>query len=323
MDKRKGLPAAVVTIGEALIRVFPEEGKGLEQSDSWRVSVAGAEANVAIGLARLGIRSCWVSKLPRTPLGRKVEWTLRGAGVDVSRVLWTEWGRVGIYLTETGITPEDVRVWYDRAYSTFCTIQPHELEWGFLKDFGVIHFTGITPALGEGPRATVEEALENAVSTGLMITLDVNYRSHLWPPDEARETLQRLFRGRVNLIICSRKDAREVFGLEGDDRALRWLRDEMQADVVVLTRGTEGAVAWDGREFVEAGAYHVRILDRIGRGDALAVGVIDGFLSGDLERGVRQGCALAALAQVRWGDPVWTSREELESLLTHGPLDRR
>lgn len=323
MKDSHGLQVSVVTLGEALIRLYPGEGRTIEQSDAWYVSVAGSEANVAIALARLGARACWVSKLPRTPLGLKVASTLLGAGVDVSHVVWTETGRVGIYLTETGITGEDLRVWYDRAGSTFTTLDPAEIQWDFLDGYELIHLTGITPALGDGPLATVEAAIENAVIRGLQVSLDVNYRSRLWTTEQARRTLLRLFRGRLKLIICSRRDARQVFGLEGDESAVRWLRNEMGADVAVLTRGADGALAWDGTDLLEVAAYRGQIVDRIGRGDAFAAGVIDGYLSGDLELGLRQGCALAALAQSRWGDPLFITREQMNALLAAGPWDRR
>lgn len=323
MKELDGLPASVVTLGEALIRLFPGEGRTLEQSDAWHVSVAGAEANVAIVLARLGVRASWISKLPRTPLGLKVASTLLAAGVDLSQVVWTDTGRVGIYLTETGITPEDLRVWYDRAGSTFTTLEPGEIRWDILDGYALMHLTGITPALGDGPLATLQAALENALARGVRVSLDVNYRSRLWTPERARRTLLELFRGRVKLIICSRKDACEVFGLEGDQRAVRWLRDEMGADVAVLTRGADGALAWDGEQLIEAEAYRAQIVDRIGRGDAFAAGLIDGYLSGDLELGLRQGCALAALAQSRRGDPLFITRGELSAVLTAGPRDRR
>lgn len=323
VDPARGTLPAVATLGEGLIRLFPGEGYTLEQSHVWRVSVGGAEANVAIALARLGVEAYWVSRLPRNPLGYKIASTLRAAGVDVTRVVWTSDGRVGTYLTETGITPEDLRIWYDRGGSTFASLRPDEISWDFLGRCGLIHFTGITPALGEAPCAAVEAAVANATARGLQVSLDVNYRSRLWPPEEARETLTRLFEGKVHLVICSRRDAKVLFGLDDDERAARWLRDRMGAAAVVVTRGAQGALAWDGRSLVQQQAYAGRIVDRIGRGDAFAAGVILGFLAHDMGLGLRRGSALAAIAQARWGDPLFASPEELEGLLAAGPGDRR
>lgn len=325
MTRSPGGSPSVVTLGEALVRLFPPEGQTLEQADIWRVSIAGAEANVAVALARLGVRVAWISKLPRTPLGRKVASTLQGAGVDIRHVVWTETGRLGIYLTEAGLTPDDLRVWYDRAGSTFSTIRPDEVDWKALTGSTLMHFTGITPALGNGPRATVEAALDRAGISGLLVSLDVNYRSQLWPPDEARQTLLELFRGRVNLLICSRKDARVVFEVEveDDELAVRQLHEEMGADASVLTLGAQGAVAWDGAHLIRVAAYPGRVVDRIGRGDAFAAGVIDGYLAGSLRLGIEEGCALAGLAQARWGDPLWVTREQLSDLLRLGPHDAR
>lgn len=313
----------VVTLGEALIRLFPDQGDTLEQASCWRVSVAGAEANVAIALAGLGVRSAWISRLPQNPLGRRIAAALRAAGVDVSRVVWADQGRVGLYFTETGITPEDVRVWYDRAHSAFADLRPEQLDWDFLGGFGLMHFTGITPALGGGPLETVRAAVREAAARGLRVSLDVNYRSRLWAPQQARRTLVELFRGRVHLLICSRKDAAVVFGQERDEEAARALQAELGAGLVVLTRGAQGALAWDGRRLAEARALSGQVVDRIGRGDAFAAGVIDGYLAGDIERGLRQGCALAAMAQARWGDPLFTTRDDVMALLGGGPADRR
>lgn len=323
MQDSKSLSRAVVTLGEALIRLFADDGRSLEQSDTWNVSVGGAEANVAVVLAQLGMRVCWLSKLPQTPLGRKIVRALQAAGVDVSHVLWTDHGRVGIYLTEQGITPEDLLVWYDRANSTFTSLTPDEIQWDFLDGFALMHLTGITPALGDGPLWTVRNALEQATARGLRISLDVNYRAQLWSPEEARRALLDLFRGRVSLVICSRKDARRVFKLDRDELALRWLQEEFGADTVVLTRGAESPLAWDGQQLLSAETYSGKIIDRIGRGDAFAAGVINGYLLGDLELGLRQGCALAAMAQARRCDQLIIRPGEVDDLMSIGPRERR
>lgn len=323
MEQRRDRGPSVVTLGEGLIRLYPEPGETLEGAAAWRVSVGGAEANVAVALAQLGVPAAWLSKLPRNPLGRRIVTTLRGAGVDVSTVVWTDQGRVGLYLTETGITPEDLRVWYDRGHSSFFSLTPDEIDAAVLARYTLMHLTGITPALGEGPRATVASAVEKAVAAGVKISFDVNFRSRLWTAPEARQALLRLFQGRVHLVICSSRDAREVFGCTSDDEAIRWLRENLGAEAVLLTRGAQGALGWDGRELFTAEAYSGQIVDRIGRGDAFAAGAIAGYLAGDVQRGLRQGCALAALAQARWGDPLCFFPDQLDALILNGPGDRR
>lgn len=314
----------VATLGEALIRLFPDDGSCLEQTDRWNVSVGGAEANVAVALAQLGVRARWISKLPNNPVGRKVVRVLRSAGVDVDYVLWTEYGRVGIYFTERGITQEDLTVWYDRSGSTFTTINAKEIEWAFLDSVSLVHLTGITPALGQGPLGTVETLLENATTRGLRVSLDVNYRAQLWGPEQAREVILDLFRGKVDLVICSSKDARTVFGIDGDgESAVRQLQEEFGAEVAVLTRGAKSPLAWDGRRILTADPYTSQALDRIGRGDAFVAGVINGFLVGDLDLGLRQGCVLAAMAQARRGDHLIFYQGEVYDLMNNGPHERR
>ncbi len=100
----------LVTLGEAMLRLWVPAGQRLEDAPAYNVTVAGAEANVAIAVARAGLSVAWLSRLPASPLGRRAAREIAGHGVDVSHVIWDESGRMGTYFVELSVPPRPVSV---------------------------------------------------------------------------------------------------------------------------------------------------------------------------------------------------------------------
>jgi 2-dehydro-3-deoxygluconokinase len=314
----------VLTIGEAMLRLSVRSGDRLETASALDVHVAGAEANVAVALASLGRRVGWFSVLPDNSLGRRVARTLSAFGVDVSAVLWRAGARLGTYFVELSDPPRPLRVIYDRAGSAVSGLTPADVPWEAVDGASVIQVSGITPALSSGCRAAVMELAHRVRDSHALWVVDVNYRARLWSSADARACLDEMAFG-AGLVVCSREDARDVFGIEGAPQAVaERLADRLEASRVVVTDGQAGAF-WTAR----AQSGHVpgipaTIVDRLGAGDALTAGVIDGLLRGDFEAGVQQGVAMAALALGIRGDQLATSRTEVDELMrgTGRRLDR-
>jgi 2-dehydro-3-deoxygluconokinase len=306
----------VVSIGETMLRFSPAQGRPLEAADTWMVDVAGAESNVAVALARLGIEAGWVSCLPDTPPGRKVAGAIRLHGVDVSRVVWTPAGRVGLYFLNPGAAPRPAAITYDRAGSAMANVDPDALDWAYIRSARIVHLTGITPALGAGPYRVVERAIAEAHSAGSLISLDVNYRSALWSPAEARRGLEPLL-AQTDLLVIGRGDARTLFpDLVGadDEATLRNLQARFQpSSAAVLTCGADGALALADGAVHRCAALRATEVDRVGRGDAFTAGFLYGFLQGGLDRALRYGAALAALKMTYPGDVSWATLKDLEA----------
>jgi 2-dehydro-3-deoxygluconokinase len=166
----------LISFGEAMIRLSPPDFKRLEQTTTLDVNIGGAELNVAIGVSRLGLKSSWVSRLPDNPLGRMIANKARELGVDISHVSWENQGRAGLYFLEFGATPRGSSVTYDRAGSSFSSIQPGELDWGqILKGVKCFHVTGITPALSTSAADVTVEALKKARKQGCTVSLEPSY----------------------------------------------------------------------------------------------------------------------------------------------------
>jgi 2-dehydro-3-deoxygluconokinase len=302
-----------VTIGETMLRLDVDPSGAPEEVDVLRLFVAGAESNVAVTLARLGLRAAWVSKLPDHVFGRRVERELRAHGVDTSRVVWDPGGRLGIYFTHVGPAPRSAIVLYDRAGSSFSRLVAEEVDWEFVGRASALHLTGITPALGPGPLAVAVRALEVAQARGAWISFDLNYRARLWTARRCREVVMPLL-ARCDLLICSRRDAGTVFDLAGGpEDVARALRAATGARTVCLTLGADGAGALEGERWTLIPAAPAVVVDPIGRGDAFAAGVIFEVLrGGDLAAGAALGVRLAALKQTFRGDVAWVDRAQLE-----------
>ena len=304
----------VTSIGESMLRLSVGVGHRLASSRSLDVHVAGAETNVCAALAGLGRRTGWVSRLPDNPLGQLILARVREHGVDTGAVVLTPHGRVGTYFVELAAPPLPSRVTYDRAGSAFTHLRQDEIDWEYLLDTRLLHLTGITPALGPAMQEFVTDAVARARARGVLVSLDINYRSSLWSEAEAAHYLERLF-DEVDLLLCSRHDARRLFGVTAADPAqvLEGMRARCSASHLVVTLGEQGAIAWSEGKIVRQSAVPVTIVDRIGAGDAFAAGVIDGLLAGDIGAGLTTGAALAGLALSHHGDMVRASREEVAS----------
>src|SRR3979411_3303073 len=162
------MPHDLITFGEAMVRLSPPNFRRLEQTRSRDVQVGGAELNTAVGLARLGRSTAWVSRLTRNPLGRLIANHAREAGVGTEHVVWTDEDRVGVYFLEFGAAPRASTVLYDRKGAAIANIKPGMISWN--KVFAGarwFHVTGITPALSAGAAEATREALKAARAAGL------------------------------------------------------------------------------------------------------------------------------------------------------------
>lgn len=307
----------VVTIGETMLRLSAPAGVSLEQAPYFFVHVAGAESNVAVALSRLKTSAGWISRLTDNPLGWRIHNEVRAQGVDVSRVLWSRGERVGTYFAEIGRMPRQGRVIYDRAGSAMASISPDEVDWAYVREAKAIHLSGITPGLGPSCRELVVRSLKEARAVGITVSFDVNYRALLWAPAEAAAALAPLLQ-QVGILICTAADARLLFGADGTAGEIaRALRDRFRPEVAVVTSGVQFAAASGPRTFEREG-YPVDAVDRIGAGDAFAAGFLHGFLGDGVERGLVYGAALAALKHTYYGDTVWVSEEDVQSLISGG-----
>jgi 2-dehydro-3-deoxygluconokinase len=293
----------VATLGEAMLRLSVGAGQRLEDALAYEVHVAGAEANVAYALARMGVRARWASALPSNPLGRRVDATLAAGGVDVSAIRWVEGGRLGTYFVEFSPRPRPTHVVYDRRSSAVAQAGVGDYDWDHVLDATALHTSGITPALSQRAREVTLHAVSAARARGMFVSYDVNYRRQLWSPAEAAALLREIA-PTLDLLLVRAGDAELLFGPRGRPSEIAAaLGAELEIEHVVVTNGEHGVAAATPRRRVERPAIAVEIVDRIGAGDAFAAGVLWGLLGdGSLDVALERGVAMASLKMTLRGD---------------------
>ncbi|ELZ89564.1 phosphofructokinase / 2-keto-3-deoxygluconate kinase (KDG kinase) [Haloferax elongans ATCC BAA-1513] len=304
----------LVTFGETMLRLSPPRGSRLETTETLRFSTAGAESNVAIAASRLGAESTWLSKLPDSALGRRVVTDLRRHGVT-PEVVWTDQHRQGTYYLEHDSAPRGTAVIYDRNDAAVATATPGELPTEPIENASYYYTSGITPALSDQLRETTQALLKTAQSAGTTTVFDLNYRTKLWDPEEARRVLEPLF-SHIDVLVVAARDARTVLGLDGDASAIATaLADEHGFETVLVTRGDEGVVALSDGRVSEQGAFETETFDPIGTGDAFVGGYLAARIRGDeLASALEQGAATAALKRTLDGDLAVVTQEEVDAV---------
>ncbi len=314
----------LITLGESMWRLSPPGFQRLDSAHSLDVQVGGAESNLAIALARLGKKTAWWSRLPENPLGQHVAQTLTTFGVDVSSIYWEPGARLGTYFIEFGSAPRPTQVVYDRANSAASHMKPSDFDWSLLAQSHRLHLTGITPALSVWCLETTHHAIREANQAGVPVSLDVNYRAKLWSWDECRPVMDGLA-SMCPLVIIALRDARSLTQKpDADAEALaRSLHDRWNGATIVVTKGADGALAYDGQAVYDVPAFKVpNVVDRIGAGDSFDAGLLCGLLDGlALPDALRYGHAVAAIKMTIPGDIALTSRVEVERLLAESSHD--
>jgi 2-dehydro-3-deoxygluconokinase len=311
----------LVALGEVMLRLSIPSPARFETIRQLDVQIGGAEANVAAACARLGLRAAWLSALPANPWGERIRRELTAHGVDCGQVRMMTDARVGVYFLEFGTPPRPIRVLYDRRDSAFARLTPEAIDWQTVRQARCVHLTGITPALGPGPRRVVEQALGEAAA----ISFDVNYRAALWSPAEARafaETALPVARH----VFLGQAEAETVFGLGGGAEAtLEALARLAPKATIALLQGEAGSVVLEGgRLWRPSRRYPVQVVDPVGAGDAFVAGFLWKTLGGrGAQEAVDAGAAVAALKCTTWGDIALVDPRDVEELLAGGPDVRR
>src|SRR6266480_1932170 len=202
----------LLTLGETLLRLSPPGQQRFEQAHLFEIGVGGSELNVGCLLARLGRRVAWVSRLPVGPLGRIVDGEARRHGVDTRWVRWIADARLGLMFYEPGPEPRTSRVIYDRKYSAASQLGFEDAPWETLVQAGGwLRRSGITPVRGPSCRALILQLAALAAAAGKPVSYDLNYRTTLSTPPEARELLE-LLAPHLQLLVLAERDAQTVLG---------------------------------------------------------------------------------------------------------------
>jgi 2-dehydro-3-deoxygluconokinase len=312
VERGAGSPPRVVTAGETMVLVVPPSPGRLRHAGVVTMSIGGAESNVAIGLARLGVPASWVSVLGEDELGELVLHRIRAEGVDTSAVRRIADRPTGLYLREE--VAGALRVYYYRRGSAASTLAPGAFDPAVLDGAAFLHLTGITGALSPESAEFLTWAARTARAAGVRVSYDVNYRSRLWEPAAARVASEAML-PHVDLLLVGDEEARALWGWD-DDAVLDRLADAGPAEVV-LKLGARGCAALVDGERLTSPGFPARQVDPIGAGDAFAAGYLAATLEGHDPAGrLRTANAMGAFCVQNLGDyEGLPSRRELTAFL--------
>ncbi|MFF4456869.1 sugar kinase [Streptomyces goshikiensis] len=267
----------LVTLGETMAVLAADRPGPLASGTSLRLGFAGAEATVAIGVSRLGHAASWTGRVGADSAGTMILDGLRGEAVDVTRARVDDTAPTGLMLRERR-TPDHTRVTYYRRGLAGARLAPEDIDPELVTRARVLHVTGITPALGDGPRAAVRRAVDLARAAGVTVSLDLNYRARLWTREEAAAELTHLVT-RADVVFAGPDEASLIVA-EAEPAAMARSLLALGPREAVLKLGAGGAVAvTHGVESVQD-IVPVTLVDPIGAGDAFVAGYLAGLLDG-------------------------------------------
>ncbi len=341
MTVEKKPSAPVVGFGELLMRLHSRNQMRFLQSAGYDAYYGGAEANVCVLLSRLGVKAEYVSRIPDNDIALAGVQQLRSHSVGTDHMVYG--GNIlGLYFTETGNLLRPSRVIYDRAASSYASLQPGMIDWKkVLKNANIFHWSGVSAAVSQGAADVCAEALKVAGELGVCISSDFNYRSTLWQYGKpAAEVMPALLKN-SRIVVADLDSADIYFGIKTDPAApveARFrecclaLKEKMpQVESLAmsfrrtsgLTHYYSGALMHKGEFYFSEGFELPFITDQIGSGDAFTAGIIYGITQDDSpERIIAFAIACGALKQSIPGDWAIMTRAEIDLFMKSGASGR-
>lgn len=301
----------VVTFGETMVLFSPDSKGPLRYVHNFSKSIAGAESNVAIALARLGKKAGWFSKVGEDEFGTYIQSTIRGEAVDVSRVRVDGCKNTGIVFKER-FAHVNPNVYYYRKGSAASNFTKDDLDVEYIKRAKILHITGITPALSNETKEAVFEAIKVAKENGVLISFDPNIRLKLWSLEEAKPVLLEIA-AKSDIIFPGVSEGKMLLGTDNVEEISRKFLD-MGCSIVALKLGPDGCYVESKEEHHYIKGYVVETPeDTVGAGDGFAAG----FLSAYIDELPLRECAEFANGV---GAMATLVRGDMEGFPTHNQL---
>lgn len=308
----------ILGIGELMIQLNPVNKGPLRHVNMFERRVAGSEANVIIGMSRLGHGSTFFTAVGDDELGECIISTLNAERINTSFIK-VGGGFTPVYFVERGYpVPGKTDVLYYRRGSAFSKIVSNDVSPEIFNQVDLLFISGITPALSESCYLTSKNIVEMAKEKHIKFAFDTNIRRKLLPDrDIALSTLSFFIRA-ADILITGIGDLEHMFPNLNLDEQINHLRDLATTDLIVLKMGKEGARAYKGSEVFEAKSFNVEVVDELGAGDAFDAAFLASLIEGKtIEEALVYGNAAGAIVIGALGDieplPNW---RELETFLS-------
>ena len=327
-----------ITFGEIMLRLKPPQQERFFQSPILEATFGGGEANVAVGLARLGLDVSYVSVIPANPVGEACIRELNKQGVNTSSVL-RKGERLGVYFLENGANQRPSVVVYDRSHSAIAKASKQDINWNeVFEGASWFHISGITPAISGSAAELSIEAVKKAKEKGLSVSCDLNYRKKLWKYGKSAPEVMSEIVKYTDIAIGNEEDCQKSLGIKVDidvesgelqadkykeltNQVLELFPNLKKAAITLRESHSANYNGWSAvlnnrKDFYVSKKYEIHnIVDRVGGGDAFAAGLIYGLnrITNDKEA-LEFAVAASCLAHSIPGDLPLISVEEVTKL---------
>ncbi|PWW20544.1 2-dehydro-3-deoxygluconokinase [Cytobacillus oceanisediminis] len=293
-------PFKVLTIGDAMITLNPAVKGPLRYVTQFERKVGGAELNFAIGCARLGLGSKWISRLGEDEFGRVIYNFTRGEGVDVSGVEFVNGCPTSLNFKEINEDGSG-KTYYYRYNSPILTMAPDMIHERLLEEVDLVHLTGVFLAIDPKNIEITKKIIEVAKRKNIPISFDPNIRLKLWSIEEARKAYNSIF-PHVDILLTGLDEIRLISGMEAEDELAMFAREYGIKDLVIKD-GANGSKLFRDGKWTRAESFLVTPIDTVGAGDGFDAGYVYGWLNGfSKERLLKFANGVGALVTTVSGD---------------------
>ncbi len=289
-----------VTFGEIMLRLKPPNYERFFQSPRLEATFGGGEANVAVGLSRLGLHVLFISAIPVNPIGDACIGELKKYGVNTNFIA-RQGSRLGIYFLEQGANQRSSVVIYDRSHSAISEAKPGDIDWdSIFEEASWFHISGITPAISLPASQLSIQAVKKAKEKNVTVSCDLNYRKKLWKYGKKPHEVMAEIAKYVDIAVGNEEDFQKSLGIGVDvdveAGALDIKKYEELTNITLKTYPNLQKVAvtlreshsadynsWSAvlnnrDEFLISTKYEIHdIVDRVGAGDTFSTGIIYGL----------------------------------------------
>lgn len=291
----------IITIGDGMITFNPITKGPLRFVNNFERKIGGAELNVIIGCARLGLQTGWISRLGKDEFGRHILNTVRGEGINIDEVKLMPNYATSLNFKEVQESG-DVKTFYYRQKSPTETLTPEKLPEEYIKNAKILHVTGVFPAITLQNRSVILKALEIAKENNVLVSFDPNIRLKLWSKEEARQTILS-FLPYVDYLLTGRDELELIFDEKEDVTLLSKIK-EYQFKEVIVKCGSNGADYLLNNKWVHEPGFHVeQVVDTVGAGDGFDAGFLYAVLKEwPIDKAVKLANAVGAMVVQVAGD---------------------
>ncbi len=266
----------VICLGELLIDfVSLDRDVSLIESSGFKRAPGGAPANVAAGVAKLGVRSGFIGKVGDDPFGHYLKKVLDEIQVDTSHLVFDTYARTSLaFIAEKSDGTKDCMFY--RNPGADMLLVPGEIAGDYFKDAKIFHFGSISLGSDKSKQATLR-ALEYAEKYNLLISYDPNLRLSLWgDPELAKREINSGFEY-AQVVKISAEEFEFITGCKTAEECVDYILKK-GSKLVVVTLGGDGCYYSDGKTSGYLKGIPVKVLETTGAGDAFVGGLLSGLL---------------------------------------------